>query len=204
MRISGADKAAFKVQAGIRADLLAGAYPPGRSIVIQEEAARFGVSQTPVREALAWLAGEGLIEHTPLEGWRTFELAPSELSDLYELHHICAQFAGSRVGPEYAKGLPDFPWRPDLRGWGVFDDVMERAAQGAVLRVYRTVRDQLQWLRGLEHTLLKDQVQERHVMVAAENGDWQAYAELTRAYHHRRQERVNEIALMARRWSADD
>lgn len=79
----------------------------------------------------------------------------------------------------------------------------ERMSQSAVWQVYETVRDRLQWLRSLEHNLLEDQLQERQIMVAAEDGDWKAYIERTRDYHHRRQERVNEIALMAVRLSSD-
>lgn len=203
MRVSQ-DKAAIKVKAGIRQDLVKGCYPPGSPIVIQDEADRFGVSQTPVREALAWLAGEGLIEHSPLVGWRTFDVTPSGLSDLYDLHLLCVFSAVGRAKIAYPKGLVDPPWNPELRGWGVFDDLMDRSSHSAISPVYRTVRDRLQWLRTLEHTLLEDQLQERYIMVAAGNGDWSSCFDLTREYHDRRRDRVTEIAVMAMRLSSYD
>ena len=52
----------FKALDNIRERARAGGYAPGQSIVIVEEARRLDLSTTPVREALAWLCGEGLIE----------------------------------------------------------------------------------------------------------------------------------------------
>ncbi|MGW2688375.1 GntR family transcriptional regulator [Streptomyces sp. NPDC001414] len=52
----------------IRHDILTGRLTPGRALVETELAARFGVSKTPVREALKTLAGTGLVLMSPYKG----------------------------------------------------------------------------------------------------------------------------------------
>ncbi|NGO69362.1 GntR family transcriptional regulator [Streptomyces boncukensis] len=52
----------------VKHDILTGQLPPGQSLVEAELAARFGVSKTPVREALKTLAGRGLVEMSEYRG----------------------------------------------------------------------------------------------------------------------------------------
>jgi DNA-binding GntR family transcriptional regulator len=59
------------VLAAIRHAILAGQMRPGQSLVEADLAQRFGVSKTPVREALKTLAGSGLVTMSPYRGaWR--------------------------------------------------------------------------------------------------------------------------------------
>ena len=58
----------------LRARAEEGAFTPGAPVVIIDEARRLNLSTTPVREALGWLCGFGLIERAPWEdfwplGW---------------------------------------------------------------------------------------------------------------------------------------
>ncbi|WP_177221873.1 GntR family transcriptional regulator [Brevundimonas viscosa] len=62
-----------------------GRFVPGEPIVVTELAAEVGFSPTPLREALACLAGEGLIERRRGRGYFYPELSPAELIDLFEL-----------------------------------------------------------------------------------------------------------------------
>lgn len=56
-------KLSARVAGELRTQLLAGAYPPGRKLPTENRLAeRFGVSRTVVREALATLAADGLVE----------------------------------------------------------------------------------------------------------------------------------------------
>lgn len=61
----------------LRSAIYNGELEPGRRLTEQELAKQFGVSHIPVREALARLAEEGLIEHLPRRGSRvnSFDLA---------------------------------------------------------------------------------------------------------------------------------
>lgn len=52
----------------IKHDILTGGLRPGQALVEAELAARFGVSKTPVREALKTLAGSGLVVMNQYKG----------------------------------------------------------------------------------------------------------------------------------------
>ena len=59
-----------QVADAVRAQLAAAAYPPGAPVAIAEVAMHYGVSPTPVREALARLAAEGLLDFVENQGYR--------------------------------------------------------------------------------------------------------------------------------------
>jgi len=63
----------------------AGRFIPGEPIVVTELAAEVGLSATPVREALACLAGEGLIERRRGRGYFYPALTTADVIDLFEL-----------------------------------------------------------------------------------------------------------------------
>lgn len=65
----------------------AGRFNPGEPIVVTELAAEVGFSPTPVREALACLAGQGLIERRRGRGYFYPALTAAEIIDLFELEH---------------------------------------------------------------------------------------------------------------------
>jgi DNA-binding GntR family transcriptional regulator len=66
----------------LRADLLRGVLPPGSKLKVQALAASYGAGPSPVREALASLAAEGLVERLDQRGFRA---APATVSDFDEL-----------------------------------------------------------------------------------------------------------------------
>ena len=55
--------------------------PPGERLVEKDLAARLGVSKTPVREALALLEGDGLVETTPYRGAIVRWLSRNEMAE---------------------------------------------------------------------------------------------------------------------------
>ncbi|MBA4807694.1 MAG: GntR family transcriptional regulator [Brevundimonas sp.] len=65
----------------------------GEPLVATALAAELDLSQTPVREALARLAGEGLIEHRPGRGYYAPSPGADDIADLYELHRRLAHWA---------------------------------------------------------------------------------------------------------------
>jgi DNA-binding GntR family transcriptional regulator len=69
--------------AALRARVLTQAVPPGADldeVILSEE---FGLSRTPLREALRELAGEGYVELTPNRGARVSELGHTTLRDFF-------------------------------------------------------------------------------------------------------------------------
>ena len=74
------------VYAAIFERIMALEVAPGERISVDAVARQLGVSQTPIREALARLESEGLVRKTPLVGYSaTPRLTPAELADLYEM-----------------------------------------------------------------------------------------------------------------------
>lgn len=67
--------------ASLRQQVVSGRCRPGEPIVIQAEAQRLGVSTTPVREALSWLCGEGLVERARSGGYFAPALTTAILRD---------------------------------------------------------------------------------------------------------------------------
>lgn len=72
----------------IRDGITHGEYPLGSPLYEKVLAAEFGISKTPVREALMQLQREGLVVVQPHSGTFVFELADGEVSELCELRLI--------------------------------------------------------------------------------------------------------------------
>lgn len=65
--------------------LVDGSFPPGSRLRDQAIAEEFGISRTPVREALTSLVDEGLVTAVPNRGFRAPPLAPREPREVYPL-----------------------------------------------------------------------------------------------------------------------
>jgi len=72
---------------------------PGQHINESELAAEFGISRTPLREALLQLASEGLIESEPGRGFRVTEMDVRTGRELYSLVAELEVLALKRTGP---------------------------------------------------------------------------------------------------------
>ncbi|MEO7135839.1 MAG: GntR family transcriptional regulator [Vicinamibacterales bacterium] len=69
----------------IMAALDAGELTPGSRIIASELATRLGLSRAPVREALAVLAGQGLVELLPDRGAMLRPMSTRDLAAIYEV-----------------------------------------------------------------------------------------------------------------------
>jgi DNA-binding GntR family transcriptional regulator len=69
--------------ARLRKEILDGAFAPGAVLLETALSARYGVSRTPVREALGRLAQDGLIERST-RGFRVKQRNPEEILEIYE------------------------------------------------------------------------------------------------------------------------
>ena len=88
--------------AAIRRQILAGEVPAGDRVVIERLARHHGVSRTPIREALARLHAEGLVEFEPNRGYRAARLPSDEdIDTLFEARLIlevgAVRFATLRI-----------------------------------------------------------------------------------------------------------
>jgi DNA-binding GntR family transcriptional regulator len=74
-----------QVAASLRASLVAGDMAPGVTYSAPALAERFGVSATPVREAMLDLIKEGMVVAVPNKGFRVVEATDSDLDEMTEL-----------------------------------------------------------------------------------------------------------------------
>ena len=84
-------------------DILRGVYPPGARLDEHGLAKRFGLSRTPVREALRQLTSAGLVEMRPRRGVIVSLPTESTLAEMFEvmgeLEASCARLAAQRMSP---------------------------------------------------------------------------------------------------------
>ena len=86
-----------------------GTYPPGAHLDETVLAAQFGVSRTPIREALIQLASMGLIVLRPRRGAMVAEIGPQQLVEMFEVmsefEAMCGRLAARRMTPAEQKHL---------------------------------------------------------------------------------------------------
>ena len=77
-----------RVAESLRAALVSGRMAPGTTYSIPALAEQFGVSATPVREAMLDLGNEGIVAPVPNKGFRVVELTDEELDQVTELRRL--------------------------------------------------------------------------------------------------------------------
>jgi DNA-binding GntR family transcriptional regulator len=84
--------------------ILVGDFPPGEKLEEVALAQRFGVSRTPVREALHQLSAAGLVDSRPRRGAFVASVTPERLIEMFEvmaeLEAYAAKLAARRLTPE--------------------------------------------------------------------------------------------------------
>jgi DNA-binding GntR family transcriptional regulator len=81
----------------LRSQIVAGRYKPGEMFSQNQIADEFGVSRTPVREAVALLVKEGLLDQIPQVGLSVHEFTNDELDDLIKTRHMIETHVVARL-----------------------------------------------------------------------------------------------------------
>jgi DNA-binding GntR family transcriptional regulator len=93
----------------LRESLIDLTFAPGEPLREAALVARFGVSKTPIREALVRLEREGLVEIAPYRGARARTYNQADLREFYEVREIleteCARRAAQGPDPEIREAL---------------------------------------------------------------------------------------------------
>jgi DNA-binding GntR family transcriptional regulator len=114
---------AERLAAEIAESILAGVLAPGARLDEQSLAKRYGVSRTPVREALRQLGTSGLIELRPRRGAAVAHMTSTKLEELFvamgEIEATCARLSAMSMTPVERRRLE---WLHDRMG--------EMAAEG--------------------------------------------------------------------------
>ena len=183
------------VHAQLKDDLLQGAFQPGDALREVALAERFGVSRTPVREALTRLLHEGLLERRA-RGLFVKEIDPEQIMQVYDLRILlegqAAQEAASvrtevdlmrlqaLVDRDRSLAEPDDAtrlatniefhralWRAAHNP--VLEDLLERLATHQIHAPSSTLSIGSRWADSLdEHQLIVNHVRERDSTKASE------------------------------------
>jgi DNA-binding GntR family transcriptional regulator len=132
----------------IREAIWSGAYAPGDRLVERRLAHEFGISHIPLREALARLTEEGLVERPPRRGARVASLTPRMLEEVSSLRVVLEQFVVRRLEGRFT---PEAHAELQL----IVDRMTEAAEAHDLVRVHETDQQFHQRLWELtDHTLL--------------------------------------------------
>ncbi|MDP1875194.1 GntR family transcriptional regulator [Phenylobacterium sp.] len=193
----------------IRTQMRSGAFVLGEQLTAAEVSRSLNLSQTPVREAFARLAGEGLIDERRGAGFFAWRLDAVDLVELYDLQ---ATYLRAALAPQFPQG----PGR-----WGAAADLVESLARSEPLAATEQVFQRLvQEGRNLAlqraHLLLADRLApprraEAEVLALAALGEeWGELGALLRGcacadlliwveqYHQSRRHRAPEIVSAMR------
>jgi DNA-binding GntR family transcriptional regulator len=92
---------AEKLREAIEESIATGAFAPGMHLEETELAQRFGVSRTPLREALIQLSSMGIVALRPRRGAVVAEVTPQRLLEMFEvmaeLEAMCGRLAARRM-----------------------------------------------------------------------------------------------------------
>ena len=90
-----------RIAAALTDDIAAGLLAPGERLDETRLASRFGTSRTPVREALAKLAAQGILVAEPRRGVHVATYTREQLAHMFEtmqeLEAVCAKLAAQRL-----------------------------------------------------------------------------------------------------------
>jgi DNA-binding GntR family transcriptional regulator len=191
-----------EVANALRAALVAGQMRPGVVYSVPALATQFGVSATPVREAMLDLVKEGLVEPVRNRGFRVTELSDQELDNITQLRALIevptiaeiATFADpaalDALRP-YAEAIVASAQEGDLIGYIHSDRIFHLrllafAGNGQLVELVRDLRDRTR-LYGLERMVaqgrLVDSAQEHLQLLEALRAHDAALAEDVMARH---------------------
>ena len=98
------DQTVNSVDQRLRRLIMEGHYKPGTRLVEERLAQELGVSRTPIRQALARAAAEGLIDLSPNRGATVRRFTRADLIQAFDLRAVleghAAHAAASRISPE--------------------------------------------------------------------------------------------------------
>jgi DNA-binding GntR family transcriptional regulator len=192
----------------IRKQLAEGQFPPGSPLLETALSVRYGVSRTPVREALARLAQDGLIERST-RGFRVRARTPQEIVDIYDariaLETTSAALAAERRSEfdvaRLTRLLDDRRRATDATTFGALNNAWHDAIRAAAHN--QTITDLLERLDALlqiyrskrQPTAADRSVDDHDAILAAVVGRDAAAAEAAMRDHlrHMRDRRVENL-----------
>lgn len=185
-----------RVYTDLHREILTGRRAPGSRLREEEIAEAFGVSRTPVREALRRLSSDGLVELVPHRGAEVVRWAADDVEELFDLRALLEGHAARRAAE---RGGVDLERLRDLCGRmeAHVDDTSDRAAD-------EITRLNMEFHRAVHHAggrVLPDLVTRViEVPLVRRTFDEYSAAEMRRSFGQHR-ELVNAIAEGDGEWA---
>jgi DNA-binding GntR family transcriptional regulator len=187
----------------LRAQLRNGGFAAGSPLVAAELAQTLAVSITPVREALAHLAGEGLIEERRGRGYFAPRLEVSELEGLYRLHGAYIAAAVEEQAQRVALPRSDVN-RPPSGAEDRDGLSMRTATEHFFISVVRGGDNRPLTMAHQQAVVLGDLGPELEgLVVALAGGSLEASRTAVRAYHGRRLASAKILAALLQEQASD-
>ena len=174
----------------------AGRYVPGEPVVIVDEARRLGLSTTPVREALAWLCGEGLIERAPQGGFLAPRLDAAVVRDRFAFRLHCVATSLDLIADQAADLAASLTAASGLTLADRLDILVRSAGNQVLFNAFERVGRQVLSLASAERKLFPDLVEEAlGVARLFEEASPPALRAALVAYHQRRMDAAPLLIL---------
>lgn len=186
----------------LRDRIQSGAHPGGAPVIVQDEAQRLRLSTTPIREALARLSGEGLVERAASGGYVALRLDGAAARERYALRgeYIRIAFEVNRaalgsVRPP-APGFEAASPGPAVRK--LFSTIVCSTGNRVLWTAFNRVAGQLELLSRIEPCLFDDAEPEAIALFAAYADDAAtAFTEAVGRFHARRVSAAAALAAQA-------
>ncbi|MER7575830.1 GntR family transcriptional regulator [Streptomyces sp. NPDC057806] len=200
-----------RVRDALRQAILDGALPPGRALVERELAEMYGVSKTPVREALKQLQSTGLVEINAYQGVSVRNPDDRLVRELYtarcaaepEAVRLAAEQRGAAVYPAARRALDEAAaliGSGETQGLGIANRRFHRELYTACDNTFLCgFLDQLQDLTAfvaglgwrLRATFEEEAAEHAAILEAMEQGDADRAEQLTRAHIRKAQQTLS-------------
>ena len=149
--------------AGLRDYIVEGNLAPRERVPEKQLCEQFGISRTPLREALKVLASEGLLELLPNRGARVRDLSVADIRDLFDLvgglEALAGRLACDRISDDEIAEVEQIHQRMylcylrrDLPGYfaanqQIHDRIMEAARNAELLETWRRFTGRIRRIR---------------------------------------------------------
>jgi len=175
----------------LRERIYSGTLAGGSPIIVQDEAERLRLSTTPVREALARLSGEGLVERASYGGYVTLRLDATAARDRWAMHahyvRIALEVNGRALGALRPPAPPFDASRPIEAANRLFATIVCSTGNQVLWDAFQRVCGQLDLVRRQESALFDDLGDEAMGLYAAYSEEIApGFAATVGRYHDRR------------------
>ena len=186
----------------LRDRIQSGVHPGGTPVIVQDEAQRLRLSTTPVREALARLSGEGLVERAASGGYVALRLDGTAARDRYAMRgeyiRIALEANRTALGSVRPPAPRFDPASPGPAVRKLFSTIVCSAGNHVLWIAFDRIAGQLELLSRLEPCLFDDAGPEALALFSAyADGATADFMEAVVRFHARRVSAAAALAALA-------